>query len=78
MLRHFEIAVGCGSRGYDGPPGAERTRSLYFGISLNLSEMLAQTVFHGDKERGWVQRATDHFLEFIQVPGAAALAAYRW
>jgi len=34
------------------------------GRSLNLSEVLAETVFRGDKERRWVQRATvaSHFL----------------
>lgn len=77
VLRYFELAAGYGARGYQGPPGAERVRNAYFGISLNLSEVLAQTVFRGNKERGRVQRAADLFLEFIQVPGTAALAGNR-
>jgi len=77
VLRYFELAVGYGTRGYQGPPGVERERNVYFGVSLNLSEVLAQTVFRGAKERGGAQRATDLFLEFVQVPGTAALASHR-
>jgi len=76
VLRYFELAVGYGTRGYDDPPGAKGSRNLYYGISLNLSEVLGQTVFRGAKERSRTQRATDLFLEFIQVPGTAALARH--
>ena len=76
VLRYFELAVGYGTRGYE-TPGAERQRNLYYGISLNLSEVLGQTVFRGAKERSGAQRATDLFLEFIQVPGTAALARHQ-
>lgn len=77
VLRYFELAAGYGARGYQGPLGAERQRNLYFGISLNLSEVLGQTVFRGAKERSGAQRATDLFLELIQVPGTAALARHQ-
>lgn len=77
VLRYFELAAGYGTRGYQGPPSAERARNVYFGVSLNLSEVLAQTAFRGAKERGGVQRATDLFLEVVQVPGTAALASHR-
>lgn len=76
VLRYFELAVGYGTRGY-GTAGAERQRNLYYGISLNLSEVLSQTVFRGTKERSGAQRATDLFLELIQVPGTAALARHQ-
>lgn len=76
VLRYFELAVGYGTRGYE-TPGAERERNLYYGISLNLSEVLGQTVFRGAKERSGAQRATDMFLELIQVPGTAALAHHQ-
>jgi hypothetical protein len=76
VLRYFELAVGYGTRGYE-TPGAERERNLYYGISLNLSEVLGQTVFRGAKERSRAQRATDLFLELIQVPGTAALAHHQ-
>jgi len=77
VLRYFELAAGYGTRGYQGPPGAERERNLYFGVSLNLSEVLGQTVFRGAKERSRTQRATDLFFEFIQVPGTTALASHQ-
>lgn len=75
VLRYFELAVGYGTRGYE-TPGAERQRNLYYGISLNLSEVLGQTVFRGAKEHSGAQRATGLFLEFVQVPGTAALARH--
>ena len=77
LLRYFEMAAGYGTRGYESAPGVERSRHLYFGVSLNLSEILGQTVFRGAGERGRAQRATDLFFEFIQVPGTAALADHR-
>lgn len=76
-LRYFELAVGYGTRGYSGLPGTERERNVYFGISLNLSEVLGQTAFRGATGRGRAQRAADYFLEFIQVPGTAALARHQ-
>lgn len=76
VLRYFELAVGYGTRGYE-TPGAERERNLYYGISLNLSEVLSQTVFRGAKERSGAQRATNLFLELIQVPGTVALARHQ-
>jgi len=77
LLRYFELTAGYGTRGYESAPGVERSRHLYFGISLNLSEILGQTVFRGASERSRAQRATDLFFEFIQVPGTAALADHR-
>jgi hypothetical protein len=77
LLRYFELTAGYGTRGYESIPGIARSRHLYFGVSLNLSEILAQTVFRGTSERSRTQRATDLFFEFIQVPGIAALADHR-
>lgn len=74
VLRYFELAAGYGTRGYEDPPGTPHSRNLYFGVSLNLSEVLAQTVFRGAKERSRTQRAMDLFFEFMQVPGTVALA----
>lgn len=77
VLRYFEVAAGYGTRGYESPPGVERKRNLYYGVSINLSEVLAQTVFRGSKEKSVAQRGTDLFLELVQVPGTAALASHR-
>lgn len=79
LLRYLELVAGYGTQGYRTThdiPG-ERTRNIYFGIALNLSEVLDQTVFRRAKTRGTLQGATDLFLELVQVPGTAALAGRR-
>ena len=78
-LRYFELAVGYGTRGYepnDGNPNRDRSRHVYFGISLNISEILGDTVFRNAKGSR-SQRVTDTVLEFVQIPGTAALADHR-
>lgn len=77
LMRYFELALGYGTRGYENAPGVERTRNAYFGVSLNLSELLRQTVFRGAQEPGRAQRSLELFFEFVQVPGTAALADHR-
>lgn len=79
-LRYVEVALGYGARGYSANPvnGRDaRSRHAYLGISLNLSELLGNTVFKHASEQGRVQRATDTFLKFMQVPGTAALARHK-
>jgi hypothetical protein len=73
-LRYLELAAGYGSRGYepnDGTGRQPRSRHVYFGISLNVSEILADTVFRGTSRKSLAQRMTDTVLEFVQVPGTA-------
>jgi hypothetical protein len=72
-MRYLELALGYGTRGYERPPGFERNRNFYIGVSLNLSELLGQSVFRRNHERSTAQRSADLFFEFIQVPGTAAL-----
>ena len=78
-LRYLELAVGYGSRGYEPNTGigAERSRHVYYGISLNLAEILGDTLFSGSYKGSRSQRVTNTILEFIQVPGTAALADHR-
>ncbi|MGH8809064.1 MAG: DUF2279 domain-containing protein [Noviherbaspirillum sp.] len=79
-LRYLEFAVGYGSRGYGDPQSAvnsERSRNVYVGISLNLSEVLRDSVFRHSFEPSRPQRFTETFLEYVQVPGTAALHAHR-
>lgn len=74
VLRYLEVAVGYRARGYSdvgGRPVEIGTRSLYAGISLNVSEVLAQTVFH--QRHGAAQAVADTVLEYVQIPGTAAL-----
>jgi hypothetical protein len=75
VMRYFEFAVGYGTRGYGAPPDmpSEPSRNVYVGISVNLSELLGQTVFASSTRRGRTQRFVDGFLEFVQIPGTVAL-----
>lgn len=80
VMRYLELAAGYGSRGYEpneGTPFPDRHRNLYFGISLNISEILGNTVFKDSAEKSRSQRVTDTVLEYVQVPGTAALADHR-
>lgn len=80
VLRYFELAVGYGSRGYEpneGAPYPDRHRNLYFGISLNISELLRGTAYRGASAPSRTQRATETVLEYIQIPGTAVMASHR-
>lgn len=79
LLRYVELVAGYGTQGYRTTHdiAGERSRNIYFGIALNLSEVLDRTVFRSAKTHGTLQSATDLFLELVQVPGTAALAGHR-
>lgn len=74
VLRYLEVAVGYGSRGYrpERPP-EERERNVYYGLSLNLSRLLDDTVLRRNERESPAQRATHRALELYQVPGTVAL-----
>lgn len=75
-LRYFELALGYGTRGYEPNLGEERSRHVYYGISLNVAELLGVTAFK-DSRDSRVQRVTNGVLEVLQVPGTAALADHK-
>lgn len=77
VMRYVEFAVGYGTRGYEDTPRTDPRRDLYVGLSLNVSEVLARTVFRGDDRSGRARRAADLLLEFAQVPGTAVLKRHR-
>jgi hypothetical protein len=76
--RYLELAAGYGTRGYepnDGVP-VDPHRLAYVGISLNLSEILNDTLFRNSRG-GTAQRVTNGILEFVQVPGTGVYADHR-
>jgi hypothetical protein len=80
VLRYFELAAGYGSRGFepnDGAPRPDRSRHVYLGISLNVSEILRNSVFRDSARKTRSQRVTETVLEYVQVPGTAVLADHR-
>lgn len=74
-LRYLELAVGYGSRGYKPTDGTQTLeRKLYVGISLNLSQLLEDSVFRDSRE-STAHIITRGTLEYVQIPGTVALKA---
>ncbi|MFM2399201.1 MAG: hypothetical protein RL341_1358 [Pseudomonadota bacterium] len=70
IARYLELSVGYGARNFepglplDRPP----TRSAYVGLSIDLAQLMRDTVYSGNRERGKTQFVTEKYLEFFQVP----------
>lgn len=77
VLRYLELAVGYGSRGYESRNPADHSRHVYVGLSLNLSQILNDTVFRGERHGDGAQRTTDTFLKYVQVPGTSLLSDHQ-
>ncbi|MDP2962908.1 MAG: DUF2279 domain-containing protein [Sulfurimicrobium sp.] len=75
-LRYFELALGYGTRGYEPNLGEERSRHIYYGISLNVAELLGVAAFKNSRGSR-TQRVTNGVLEVLQIPGTAALADHK-
>lgn len=79
-LRYMELSVGFGSRNFDATvvPG-DKTRNLFAGLSINLGQLINDTVFRdATRVSGW-QRASHLFFDTVQVPktGVYAEREYR-
>ena len=74
VARYLELQVGYNTRGYEPNDGVkiDPHRRIYYGVGINLSRILSDTVFRGDIKRGKIQRGADTVLEFLQLPGTAA------
>ena len=77
LLRYLELAVGYGTRGYqptDGTGSQQTERNVYYGLSLNLSQLLGDTVFKNQqRKKNRIQKVTENVLEYLQMPGTALL-----
>jgi len=74
LVRYLELAVGYGSRGYqptDGTGSQLRERNFYYGLSLNLSQLLNDTIFKN--RNNYSQKILENVLEYVQVPGTVWL-----
>ena len=74
LLRYLEFSVGYGTRNFeeDSRARVRPSRHLYYGVSLNLSEVLRATAFGGNASPSRTQRVAETFFEFVQVPAAVA------
>jgi hypothetical protein len=70
LMRYLEFSVGYGTRNFEPESRAlvAPTRHAYYGLSLNLSQLLNDTLFKGNATPSRTQRVTDTFFEFVQWP----------
>jgi hypothetical protein len=80
VARYLEFQVGYNTRGYEPNDGVkiDPHRRIYYGIGINLSRLLSDTVFVGELKGGKIQRGTDTIIEFLEVPWTAARTYRRW
>lgn len=71
IARYLELSVGYGARNFEPglPPDRPPTRSAYVGLSLDLAQLMRDTVYRSNRERSKTQFVTEKYLEFFQVPG---------
>ncbi len=74
VARYLELQVGYNTRGYEPNDGTkiDPHRRICYGVGINLSRLLSDTVFRGDLKGGKIQGTADTVLEFLEVPGTAA------
>jgi len=74
VVRYLELQVGYNARGYEPNDGTmnDPHRRIYYGVGINLSRLLSDTVFRCGLKGGKAQRGTDTVLEYLEVPGTAA------
>lgn len=74
LLRYLELSVGYGARHFEPESRgfASPSRHLYYGVSLNLTELLRATAFSGNASPSRTQRVSETFFEFVQLPGVVA------
>lgn len=70
VLRYLEFSLGYGARNFEDEARAlvAPTRHVYFGVALNLSELLRSTAFKGNARPSRTQRLSETFFEYVQVP----------
>jgi len=81
VARYLELLVGYNTHGYEPNDGVRKIdphRRIYYGVGINLSRLLSDTVFRGGLKGGKIQRGTDTVLELLEVPGSAALTYRRF
>jgi hypothetical protein len=72
VLRYLELNVGYGSRNFakESRGLVAPTRHVYYGVSLNLTELLRASVDEGNAKPSRTRRLSETFFEHVQVPAA--------
>jgi hypothetical protein len=71
-VRYLELAFGYGAVGFE-PPEAVKRRTFYYGVSINLSQLLDDTAF-ADRRHPTAQTISHQLFEYLQVPGTVYLS----
>lgn len=81
-LRYLELVAGYGAKGFrtdlDYSQGDLRRRTAYFGIALNLTELLDRTAFAGSARDSSARYWTAETLRYVQPPGTVAAWRKDW
>ncbi len=70
--RYLELALGYGAVGYE-PPEPTRRRTFYYGLSINLSQLLDDALFT-NKHYPTAQGISHQLFEYLQLPGTVYLS----
>lgn len=74
LLRYLEVGVAYGTPGVDTPDEwnlhdfALRRREVFVGVSVNLSRLLSDGVYGGERASTRTQRIAEHAFDLIQLP----------
>lgn len=74
VLRYLEVGVGYGAPGVDTPDEyalhdfAQRRREVFWGVSLNLSRVLADAFYGGQRSTTRTQRLAEYAFDIVQLP----------
>lgn len=77
VVKYLELNVAYGAPGVDTPDEwqlhdfAQRRREVFLGVSLDLSRLLADVAYGGQRSSTRVQRAADFAFEMFQFPVVA-------
>jgi hypothetical protein len=76
LMRYLEFSIGYGTRGFSESLESVGMgkRYLYAGVSLNIAEVMNNTVFRSRTPVSRTQRISNGFLEYVQLPGTIAMA----
>lgn len=74
ILRYLEFNVGYGARNFDAESAGllAPTRHVYYGVSLDLAELMRGTLYRGNTTPTLTQRVSEAFFEYVQVPAITA------
>ena len=73
LLRYLELGVGYGARGYSPQDElSQREQKLLFSVSLNLSELLNQSLYK-KQNHPRLKQSSELLFEYVQIPATTVM-----